>query len=140
MGNINWQTGGLSMKSLKETRLENGLSQQGLAQRTGLSQGTISNLEREVTAPTRNQRIVLEQALGALSWPENRDFSQLEKKEIVEAFAVCVNRLGPRKTLDLMAATRTNDELRGMASLFAPQVESEEPLDLPDHNRKEASQ
>lgn len=125
------------MKTLRVARQESGLTQQELAQRSGLSQGTISNLEREVISPTTNQRTVLEQALGPLDWPVNREFSPFEKEQIVSAFAVCVNRLGIRNALDLLAASRTNDELRGLAALFAPQVEPEEPLSLPGHNRKE---
>jgi len=123
------------MKTLKDIRQERGISQQELSRITTISQTTISNLEREITAPTNNQRLLLEQALGPVDWPVNREFSVQERTELVQAFAVLVDRKGPRQALDLLATAKNNDELRGLASLFTPHVEPVECLTLPDHSR-----
>lgn len=124
------------MRTLKNVRTAQGLSQQELSRTTQISQATISNLEREITSPTLHQRTLLEQALGPLDWPVNREFSDMEKEEIAQAFALCINRLGPRVTINLFAKTRNNDELRGVASLFLPERTDKEPLDLPDHRKE----
>lgn len=124
------------MATLKESRSAQDLSQQELSLITQISQTTISNLEREITAPTRNQRTLLELALGPLDWPINREFSELEKTELVQAFSIAVNRLGARETVNLFAKTHTDDELRGVASLFLPESEPEDPLELPDHGKE----
>lgn len=122
------------MKTLKDIRQERGISQQELSRITTISQTTISNLEREIIAPTNNQRLLLEQALGSVTWPVNREFSVQERSQLVQAFAVLVSRSGPRQALDLLTATKNNDELRGIASLFAPHIDVEV-LTLPDHSR-----
>ena len=122
------------MKTLKDIRQERGISQQELSRITTISQTTISNLEREITAPTNNQRILLDQALGPIAWPVNREFSAKERAELVQSFAVLVDRKGPRQALNLLAVTKNNDELRGIASLFAAHTDVEV-LGLPDHSR-----
>lgn len=126
------------MRTLKTARTEKGLSQQDLARMTRINQGTISSLEREVVSPTINQITLLEQALGPLEWPQNRPFSEIEKGELVQAFAVIVNRRGPKEAVNLFASARTLDELRGIASLIAPPTFIEEPLPMPDHGRNDA--
>ncbi len=121
------------MEALRIARTKKGISQQELSRLTGINQGTISGLEREVISPTCNQRTLLEQALGPISWPVERPFSTIEKSELIQAFAVLVNRQGPRQAIDLLSKTKSLDDLRGMASLFAPPTDFEEPLGLPDH-------
>lgn len=120
------------MRTLKIARTEKGLSQQELSRLTSINQGTISALEREVVGPTNNQRMLLDKALGHIDWPVDRPFSNVEKYELVQAFAVVVNLRGPRAAVELFAKTKTLDELRGMASLFTPPTHFEEPLGLPD--------
>jgi transcriptional regulator with XRE-family HTH domain len=101
---------------------------------TGIAQPTLSNLEQGNISPTNNQRLLLEQALGSVAWPVNREFSEQERSQLVQAFAVLMSRSGPRQALDLLAATKNNDELRGIAGLFAPHIDVEV-LTLPDHSR-----
>lgn len=122
------------MEALRVARTKKGISQQELSRLTGINQGTISGLEREVISPTCNQRTLLEQALGPIAWPVERPFSDVEKVELIQAFAILVNRQGPRRAIDLLSKTKSLDELRGMASLFAPPTDFEEPLELPNHN------
>jgi len=120
------------MRTLKIARTEKGLSQQELSRLTSINQGTLSALERDVISPTNNQRMLLDKALGHIDWPVDRPFSDVEKYELVQAFAVVVNSRGPRAAVELFAKTKTLDELRGMASLFMPPTHFEEPLSLPD--------
>lgn len=123
------------MRTLKIARTEKGLSQQDLARMTRINQGTISSLEREVVSPTINQRTLLEEALGPLEWPQNREFSDIEKTELVQAFAALVNRQGPKQAVSLLANCKTLDELRGVASLFAPPTHFVDALPMTNHGR-----
>ena len=124
------------MKTLRDTRIAHEISQQELSRLTGIHQVTISNLEREIVAPTCNQITLLEKVLGPLEWPQNREFSDLEKMELVQAFHVLVHSKGPRKAVNLFASARNNDDLRGIAALFSPQIGSEDPLPLPNHYKE----
>lgn len=118
---------------LKTARQNKNLTQSSLSVMTGIAQPTLSNLEQRNISPTKNQRLLLEQALGPIEWPVNREFSAQESTQLVQAFAVLVNRNGPRQALDLLSATKNNDELRGVAGLFAPHVDVEV-LTAPDYS------
>lgn len=51
-------------KRLREMRMQAGLSQVDLAERAGITQGQVSNLEKEVAAPVWATVVKLAEALG----------------------------------------------------------------------------
>lgn len=105
------------MRTLKTARTDQNISQSRLSAITGIAQPTISHLEAGNISPTINQITLLEQALGPLEWPQNRPFSDIEKGELVQAFAVLVNKYGPKQATNLLAHKSLN-ELRNISQLY----------------------
>jgi len=110
------------MTTLREARAKHNITQQELAEATGLSHVTISNIETLKAEPRPATRRRIEVVLGNVDWGVmDAPLSKLEKKqqEVIHNF---VNKkLGPRFA-ELLFDAQSPRQIRGILKVFADKI------------------
>lgn len=97
---------------LRKRRLDAGLTQKDVADKLGVTQGTVSNWEAGKGPPKTEQLASLESFLGPLT---DSHAEQQEAEPEVSAFGVWLNRVRTKKSLTVV-------ELAGKAGVSVPTI------------------